>query len=60
MTAWKCESLPEDSIKPPAASDNSLLLGYNYINNAKIRITFNCSCLKQGKISQNDLMSKKN
>ena len=52
MTAWKCKSLPEDSIKPPAASDNSLLLGYNYINNAKIRITFNCSCLKQGKISQ--------
>ena len=35
-----------ESIKPPATSNNSLNPGLNYINNAKIQVQFDGSCLK--------------
>ena len=36
-------------IKPPSASDNSLNSRINYIDNAKMQVTFDGSCLKQKK-----------
>ena len=49
VIAWKSNGLPEESMKPTATSDNSLGPGVNYINNAKIWIIFDESCLKQEK-----------
>ena len=47
ITSWKSKGLSEESIKPPAASDNSLnpLSNYYYYNN-KIKAKFTGSCLK--------------
>ena len=39
----------DESIKPLSTSDNSLYPGLNYINNAKILVKFDTSCLKQQK-----------
>ena len=41
----------EESIKTPATPVNSLALRLNYVNNAKIRVKFDSSCLKQDKVS---------
>ena len=39
----------DESLKPPTASNNSLVAELNYINNA-IQVKFDGSCLKQDKI----------
>ena len=36
-------------IKPPSTSGNSLNSRINYIDNAKMQVTFDRSCLKQKK-----------
>ena len=41
--------------KPPSASDNSLNSRINYIDNAKMQVTFDGSCLKQKKGSLNSI-----
>ena len=46
MEIWKVKN-----IKSPATPINSQPLRLNYVNNAKIRVKFDSSCLKQGKIS---------
>ena len=47
ITSWKSKGLSEESIKPPATSDNSLNPLINYHYNNKIRAKFTGSCLKQ-------------
>ena len=41
----------DESIKPPSRSDNSLNPGISYIDNARIRVKFDGSCLKQEKVT---------
>ena len=36
---------------PPTTSDNSLASGLTFVNNAKVRLTFDRNCLKQDKIA---------
>ena len=44
---WKPKRLSDESIKPPPTSNNSICPGINYIDNAKIRVKVDGSCLKQ-------------
>ena len=49
ISPWKSNGLPDETIKPPATSDNSLTPLIDYHGN-KIRVEFIGSCLKQSKI----------
>ena len=49
ISAWISKGLSDESINPPAASDNSLAPSLNYIG-TKTRVKFDGSCLKQDKI----------
>ena len=49
ISSWKSKGLSDESIKPPAASDNSISLLTDYLGD-KIRLKFNGSCLKQAKL----------
>ena len=44
ISSWESKRLSDESIKPPATSDNSLPPKLNYYD-AKIRIKFTGSCL---------------
>ena len=46
MSSWKSKGLSDETITPCAASDNSLTPWIDYYD-AKIRLKFNKSCLKQ-------------
>ena len=48
ISAWKSKGLSDESIKPPAASNNSRAPALNYIS-TKIQVKFNGSCLRQEK-----------
>ena len=50
ISSWKSKGLSDESIKPPATSDNSPALNYY---GTKTRVIFTGSCLKQSKISYN-------
>ena len=50
ISSWQSEGLSDETIKPPATSDNSLTPLIDYLGN-KIRMKFTGSCLKQPKIS---------
>ena len=45
ISSWKSKGLSDESIKPPATSDNSLASLINYLGD-KIRLKFNGNCLK--------------
>ena len=45
ISSWKSKGLSDESIKPPATSDNSLTSLINYLGD-KIRLKFNGNCLK--------------
>ena len=47
---WQSKGLSDETIKPPATSDNSLTPLIDYLGN-KIRVKFTGSCLKQPTIS---------
>ena len=49
---WKSKGLSDESIKSPSAPNNILDLSLDYLD-TKIRVKFNESCLKQGKITFN-------
>ena len=46
ISSWKSKGLSDESINPPATSDNSLSPLIDYLDN-KIRLKFNGGCLKQ-------------
>ena len=48
VLSWKSKGLSAESIAPPSAPNNFLNLSLNYLD-AKIRVRFSRSCLKQGK-----------
>ena len=50
ISAWKSKVLSDESIKPPAASNNSLAPALNYIS-TKSRLKFDGSYLKQDKVA---------
>ena len=50
ISEWKPKGLSDESIKPPATSDNSLSPLIDYLDN-KIRPKFNRICLKQNKLT---------
>ena len=50
ISSWKSKGLSDETIKPPATSDNSLSPLIDYRGN-KIRLKFNGCCLKQPKLS---------
>ena len=50
ISSWKSKGLSDESIKPPATSNNSLAPALNYYGN-KIRVKFTRTWLKQPKIS---------
>ena len=52
ISVWKSKGLLEESIKPHAISNNSLVPALNYIK-AKIWAKFDGSCLKQDKLTFN-------
>ena len=45
ISSWKSKGLSDETINPPATSDNSLTPLINYLGN-KIRLKFSGSCLK--------------
>ena len=45
ISSWKSKGLSDESIKPPATSDNSLTSLINYLGD-KIRLKFIGNCLK--------------
>ena len=47
---WKSKGLPDESIKPPATSNNSIASLLNYFGTIA-RVKFDGSCLKQDKIT---------
>ena len=49
ISSWKSKGLSDETIKPPATSDNSLSQLIDYLSN-KIRLKFSGSCLKQPKL----------
>ena len=49
--AWKSKRIPDESIKPPAKSENSLKPRLGYLNNSKFRVEFYGSCLKPDKVT---------
>ena len=50
IVEWKSKALSEESIKPPARSNNILNPLLNFLG-TKTRVEFNGSCLKQDKIT---------
>ena len=50
ISSWKSKGLSDETIKPPATSDNSLSLLIDYCGN-EIRIKFTGSCLQQPNVS---------
>ena len=50
IVEWKSKALSEESIKPPARSNNILNPLLNFLG-TKTRVEFNGSCLKQDKIA---------
>ena len=46
VLSWQSKGISNESIKPPAASDNSLTQELNYYG-TKTRVKFTRSCLKQ-------------
>ena len=50
ISAWKTDVLPNESIKPHVASNNSLAPTLNTFN-TKLRVKFNGSYLKQEKVA---------
>ena len=46
--------MSDESPKSPSTSDNILNTEINYISNAKIRVKFDGSCLKQEKLTFTD------
>ena len=52
ISSWKSKGLSDETIKPPATSDNSLTPLIDYIGN-KIKIKFTGSCFKQPKLFMN-------
>ena len=52
ISSWKSKRLSDETIKPPATSDNSLTTLIDYIGN-KIKIKFPGSCFKQPKLFMN-------
>ena len=53
ISSWKSKGLSNETIKPPATSDNSLNPKVNYYYGAKARLEFRGSCLKQDKSTFN-------
>ena len=49
ILSWKFKGLSDETIKPPATSDNNLNPLIDYVD-GKIRLKFNGGCLKQPKI----------
>ena len=52
VSSWQSKGLSDETIKPPATSDNSLNPKVNYYS-AKARLEFRGSCLKQDKSAFN-------
>ena len=52
ISSWQSKGLSDETIKPPAISDNSLSPLIDHLGN-KIRVKFTGSCLKQLNISYN-------
>ena len=50
VLSWKSTKLSDNTIKPPAKSDNSLTPTISYHYGGKIRVKSTGSCLKQGKV----------
>ena len=50
ISAWKSKGFSDESIKPPATSNNSFAPSLNYIG-AKTKVKFEGCCLKQDKIT---------
>ena len=50
ISAWKSKGLSDESIKPPATSNNSFAAALNYIG-VKTRVKFDGSGLKLDKIT---------
>ena len=50
---WKSWGLLEQSITIPATPSNDIAPRLNYINNAKVQVKFDGSCLKRDKVSFN-------
>ena len=48
---WKSKGFSNESIKSPAALDNSLRLPLDYFDKPNIRLEVNGSCLKAGRVS---------
>ena len=46
ISSWQSKGLSDETIKPPAASDNSLTPLIDYYG-SKVRVKFNKGCLKQ-------------
>ena len=53
ILSWKSKGLSDETIKPPATSDNSLTPAISYYYASKIRVKFTGNCLKQDKITFN-------
>ena len=52
ISEWKSKRLPNESIKIPSTSNNSLNSILDYVN-TKVRAKFSGSCLKQDKATHN-------
>ena len=50
ISPWKSEGFSDESIKPPATSNNSLAPSLNYVG-GKTKVKFEGFCLKQDKIT---------
>ena len=50
VLSWQSKGIPNESIKPPATSNNSLNPRLSY-NDSKIKVQFTGSCLKQPKFT---------
>ena len=46
ISEWRSKGLPDEIIKPPSTSDNSLTPALSYIDN-KTKVEFDESCFKQ-------------
>ena len=53
ILSWKSKGLSDETIKPPATSDNSLTPAISYYYASKIRVKSTGNCLKQDKITFN-------
>ena len=50
ISVWESKGLSDESIKPPATSNNSLAPSLNYIG-VRSRIKFDSHCFKQDKVT---------